>query len=176
MRLRAVGTAAALMALALIATLWILEPGHSRGPAVVPEHDDLAALKPGQGGPEPETHNDATAAKPDGIAPLAGAEQQGPARPEIIRPDAPGANVNGGPVDTSGTRPQSQDSTADPATPGRDRAGTATQPGAPAQAPATPILPTPARVPTPRERAERVRYAGGANLPKAESIPNRPLK
>lgn len=171
MRLRAVGAAVALLALALVATLWILEPGHSRGPAVVPDRDDLAALKPGRGGPEPAVHNDATAATPEGSAPVALAAPQEPQRPEIIRPDAPGANGNRGPADTSGTRPQSQDSTPDPDAPGRKPAGTTTQPGAQEQAPATPTLPTPARVPTPRERAERARYAGGANLPKAESIP-----
>lgn len=46
------------------------------------------------------------------------------------------------------------------------------QPGDTADTPPpAPTLPTPARVPTPRERAEAARYAGGAALPRTNDLP-----
>jgi len=94
-------------------------------------------------------------------------------RAEIIRPDTPGNSSSNRTTAGESAKPDPRGpNVQDMSRQNQDASGRPQETnGQAASAPATPTLPTPARVPTPRERAERARYAGGAKLPSAASIP-----
>jgi len=114
-----------------------------------------------------------TAATSAQETPARAATQSENPQSEIIRPEDSG-KVGDSPANTEESRSRDSGATQGQL-PSRKSQSDAAQPETPkgqaGSAPVTPTLPTPARVPTPRERAEQARYAGGVNLPKANAIP-----
>ncbi len=173
-RVRIVLLAVAVVGTAL-AAWWVTRPTESSRPRVDVRagYDAAATHLAGESQDTRRSRSDGTA--PDAAQAAAGDASTGSVE-AARQSDRPGSGsrplppVSGTPdTPRAGDLPPPPGSGPVPATPQADGASAsdaaATVPAAP------PGLPTPARVPTPRERAEQARYAGGSNLPKAEAIP-----